>query len=76
MNTPAFPRPLGANGYGENDSQKGMTLLDYFAAAAMQKYLSHRTFPDNDQGTDTLVSESYKIAVKMLKERVKYEHIS
>jgi len=53
-----------------------MTLLDYFAAAAMQKYLSHRTFPDNDQGTDTLVSESYKIAVKMLKERVKYEHIS
>jgi len=37
-NTPAFPNE-GFNGWGE--PEKGMTLRDYFAAKAMQGFLSN-----------------------------------
>lgn len=32
----AFPNPCGQNLHHYNDSQKGMTLRDYFAAKALQ----------------------------------------
>ena len=75
-NIPAFPRPLGENSYGENDSQKGMTLLDYFANSAMQSLLC-APFLDLAEGAKTnIITEAYNIAFKMIKEREKYEHLS
>ena len=64
---PAFP----VNGPSGN--HPGMTLRDYFAAAALQGILAHST-PCNDQAwkSDQCAAEwSYKLADAMLAERQK-----
>lgn len=66
-NPPAFPRP--ASEYRENGvpvdttrQQDGMTLRDYFAAAALTGLLS-------DYRTEDVPFEAYKLADAMLAER-------
>ena len=47
--------------------QHGMTLRDYFAAKAMQAFITHvdyRTYPD-----DLLANDAYEMADAMLKAR-------
>lgn len=63
-NPPAFPRPFsGSTQY----AQEGMTLLDYFAAKAMQAYLNGH---DRDSFTFTeWALTSYAMADAMLKAR-------
>jgi hypothetical protein len=57
------------------DAHQGMTLRDYFAAKAMQGFISNalimqaisEEFPDT--GHDYLSNQSYEIADAMLKQR-------
>lgn len=59
---PAFPR-TGADGH--TSPQSGMSLRDYFAAAALQGLLA-----SNENGNSQLFSEtSYRLADAMLKAR-------
>ena len=62
---PAFPT-LADNGHAMN--QDGMTLRDYFAAKAMQAYL---TAPDTGWEFDEVAGAAYEMADAMLKERSK-----
>ena len=57
---PAFPIPCYAN---------GMTLRDYFAAKAMQAYLTGFEVTWNDATIECAVERSYAVADAMLKER-------
>lgn len=61
--------PLGANEYGGHGSAEGMTLRDYFAAKAMQAFISHHgcMFGEEQQ----FAERSYRLAVAMLDERDK-----
>lgn len=61
---PAFPRPCGENQIRENDSSLGMSLRDYFAAAAL-------TGSREDISPEEISKSCYKIADAMLAERVK-----
>ena len=64
---PAFPTMSEAR-IGENTWQfEGMTLLDYFAAKAMQGMLSKGLIEDDE----TLAGFSYAVARKMIAERNK-----
>lgn len=66
----AFPNPCGQNLHHYNDSQKGMTLRDYFAAKAMQALFSQPSLHLQHSGVCKNVSESaYKIADAMIAER-------
>ena len=59
---PAFPTGTGVTPYNP-----GMTLRDYFAAKAMQAFITHvdyRTYPD-----DLLANDAYEMADAMLKAR-------
>lgn len=49
------------------ESEKGMTLRDYFAAKAMASYLTHAACADND--VNVVARWSYEIADAMLKAR-------
>jgi hypothetical protein len=78
---PAFPMPTGhapALGVEEwNRSQVGMTLRDYFAAAALQGLLaafagSHRPFPIPNDNAE-LPDYAYRYADAMLIERSKID---
>ena len=60
-NIPAFPT-MNAEYGGEQD---GMTLRDYFAAKAMQGFLSSKAFYD----MESCASASYEVADLMMKER-------
>lgn len=62
---PAFPT-LADNGHAMN--QDGMTLRDYFAAKAVQAYL---TAPDTGWEFDEVADAAYEMADAMLKERSK-----
>ena len=64
-NTPAFPSTL-ENGY----VHVGMTLRDYFAAAAMEAMLNDRETLI-DMPMDTVSKFAYRQADAMLKERAK-----
>lgn len=70
-NTSAFS--LGANEYGDHGSQAGMTLRDYFAAKAMQAWLS--TYGENDRHPATanncahVAEQAYQVADAMLAAR-------
>ena len=66
--TPAFARA----GFEAtcSDAQDGMTLLDYFAAKAMQGHISKTGM--GDVGETFLVSKAYAIAAAMIEERKKY----
>ena len=74
-NPNAFPIALKDNNNPFNSDAKGMTLRDYFAAKAMQGYIS--TFSNEDPccNVDDLkedISEmSYKVADAMLNQREK-----
>jgi len=70
-NPQAFPRPASkGNNYltGETDvvvdPQRGMTLLDYFAAAALPAYAAND--PDN-----IVAKLAYDLAEAMLQERAR-----
>ncbi len=58
---PAFPV--------EQHDKDGMTLLDYFAAKAMQAYVAH----GKSYGVRDIASVSYRIARAMIEERVEHE---
>lgn len=68
-NPPAFPKTgnFGEDNPGQYDSedQNGMTLRDYFAAKAMQAYITHST----DGQLKEFSEASYMMADAMLKER-------
>ena len=61
MNEAAFPNPHLRDG-------SGMTLLDYFAAKAMQALLSDSDWRQDMDFKDTALA-AYKTADAMLKER-------
>ena len=65
---PAFPSsyatPSGPQAYDDNH---GMTLRDYFAAAAMQGYVAAGVPPDSTY--DDLAEKAFKAADSMLEER-------
>lgn len=60
---PAFPTP---NDY----SNPGMTLRDYFAAAALPAVYAHAMVV-GCESQDTIVAEAYELADTMLEERAK-----
>lgn len=76
-NPRAFAKPQSAGLYG--DAQQGMTLRDYFAAAALQGMLSNPKVYrygggdnmriDSVDDTDFLVQDAYGYADGMLAER-------
>lgn len=67
---PAFPQVDLKDAYGMlvPDRQSGMTLRDYFAAKAMQAYL---TAPDTGWSFDEVAGAAYEMADAMLEERSK-----
>lgn len=58
----------GGHSYS-HESAGGMSLRDYFAAAAMQGICSQWRFPGNER--EHLAEESYKVADAMLAERAR-----
>lgn len=71
-NPSAFPVELEVQVSEESGYcyDKGMTLLDYFAAKVLQGFMAN---PDFTLGREqTLSGEAYKIASEMLKEREKH----
>lgn len=70
---PAFPRSLYTQG-GPFDSSSlsqgyGMTLRDYFAAKAMQNFLSTVGWNSDQKWFDEIAVGSYRMADAMLKAR-------
>lgn len=61
----AFPGPVQAE--QSVDIHEGMTLRDYFAAAALQGFLAGN--PDADCGFEGYAHDAYKTADAMLKKR-------
>ena len=76
---PAFPVSTGDTTVGHQDGIQtwqfpGMTLRDYFAAKAMQAWLSTFTesrHPAENGGASDVAKASYAIADAMLAERAK-----
>ena len=65
---PAFPRPYSSGDYFENPAQEGMSLRDYFAAAALQIVI--KTYCDgNAQYAEGSAKVAYLFADAMLKAR-------
>jgi hypothetical protein len=68
---PAFPVPVGEREFWdreENGSPNGMSLRDYFAAAAMQGFVS--SYPNGAAGDAEAIShDSYTLADAMLAAR-------
>lgn len=81
MNEPAFPRPAVLHYKPRisvhEDSQKGMSLRDYFAAKAMQgdwaaQDYERATYFDGEESDQTLIGKAamyYRMADAMLKAR-------
>ncbi len=67
MNEPAFPTTNHNYGDGMYASE-GMTLRDYFAAKAMQAYISDLDFQHNMTKKD-YAKAAYEVADAMLKAR-------
>ena len=65
-NPPAFP-----NENGRVCEYSGLSLLDYFAAKAMQGIIA-TAIGDGCLNHNPIVKESYEIAIAMLKEREKH----
>jgi hypothetical protein len=68
MNEPAFPFVIQANNDNGAVVGYGMTLRDYFAAKAMQAYISDLDFQHNMTKKD-YAEAAYKVADAMLKAR-------
>ncbi len=72
MNQPAFPTKINTEHFSHPSTiyNTGMTLRDYFAAKAMQSFLSHLVEEGWDADDLELVAEtSYRMADAMLKAR-------
>lgn len=54
--------------YDNGDFQSGMTLRDYFAAAALTG-LASKMFTNQTNDRESVVKQSYDLADKMLKQR-------
>lgn len=69
--SPAFP--LAASEYGGNGPEYGMTLRDYFAAKAMQSFLTITAEQEMDEQVayKAVATMSYRIADAMLAAREK-----
>jgi hypothetical protein len=66
-NPPAFPRPYSGN---SQFAQEGMGLRDYFAAKAMQAFLSSWIIRNDYPETDLIVAKhAYAMADEMMKAR-------
>jgi hypothetical protein len=72
---PAFPRPVGGDGYGAtSDEAVGMTLLDYFAGQALVGMLAQWAVDDNATPEYRHVAlHAYTIASAMLAEKRRRE---
>ncbi len=75
---PAFPKPTTLVTANEpwqpwNEEQPGMSLRDYFAAQALNGFLSGRvTFVDNNNPNENnFAIAAYKVADAMIAERIK-----
>ena len=68
---PAYPVTITDRSGQIAATQCGMTLRDYFAAAAMQGVLAASW--GNPMGCQGLANDSYRVADAMLKERMKNE---
>jgi hypothetical protein len=75
----AFPRTKGIQDYANQspmDDELGMTLLDYFAAKAMQGEISNENagdgIPQKELGKLQLATQCYQMAAAMIEERKKY----
>ncbi len=70
---PAFPVPVGEREFWdceENGSPNGMSLRDYFAAAALQGLIAHIIGVENANGSALKYTEcAYKYADAMLAAR-------
>ena len=64
-NEPAFPRDHA------HDGHNGMTLRDYFAAKAMQKFLSTVGWNSDQKWFDEIAVGAYRMADAMLKEKAR-----
>jgi hypothetical protein len=64
----AFPTAAD-NGHAEN--QDGMDLRDYFAAKAMQGYMSRKLIDGFDE--DVIAEMSYKVADAMMEARGQHD---
>lgn len=60
-NPPAFARPCGMHEDGQNSSQEGMTLRDYFAAAALSNVAGRHNLD-----LLSIAEECYQLADAML----------
>lgn len=67
MNEPAFPSNRDMRHNPDWDYVEGMSLLDYFAAKAMQSLVGIDNMADTD-----IARQSYEIADLMLEERKKH----
>jgi hypothetical protein len=69
MNQPAFPTKINTEHFSHPSTiyNTGMTLRDYFAAKAMQAYLS--SAGGASAPNDMVAREAYKTADEMLKAR-------
>ena len=72
MGGPAFPDPARAHPHGHPDNANGdgMTLWDYYAAAALQGLLAAEE-PDSGLTEASFAEQSADFADAMLKERAK-----
>jgi hypothetical protein len=69
-NPPAFPRPASdAHQHGMHKPQDGMSLRDYFAAKAMQGFISASTTQLIAPDIRLQARSSYFVADEMLKAR-------
>jgi len=71
---PAFPFPAHYDSLGQpvHDSHCGMTLRDYFAAAALPEVMRHwRTLTEAQKDAFSYAEFAYDAADAMLKERDK-----
>jgi hypothetical protein len=70
---PAFPLADSGADYDETTREhcNGMTLRDYFAAKAVQGWVSDLSFRDTPEHIGRAVAVSYRVADAMLAERAK-----
>lgn len=64
---PAFPRPVSSADGQTFAPQKGLSLLDYFAAQAMQGFVA--AGHADDMSPEAIAASSYLIANAMLARR-------
>ena len=66
-NTPAFPLEMVYT--QENEKFNGMSLRDYFAAKAMQRFLDEVSSKSDQEWFDQIAKNAYRMANEMMKAR-------